>query len=182
MRNLFVCHSELSVSVWFAEVGFIIGEPFGRYVPEGEPAEVKLLLLVSRSEWLIPWGVSLCNLLPYTNCWYVPKGRREAVGRFLICPVCVLLFFIELVEYFFRHMCGTCLFAAVRCPFPFKLQRYDSPLVNRLADTFPKENLPRWSYYRWFHTQSDVFPEECCSAISCRLPNPYLFPKEYLER
>ena len=35
----------------FLEGGFpSIGEPFGRYVPEGEPIKVRLLTLVSRSE------------------------------------------------------------------------------------------------------------------------------------
>ena len=70
VRNCFLSHGALSVTVILAEVGFLVGEPFGRLFPEGEPAEVRLLPLVSRPQWRIPWGVPFCVWLPSTNCWY----------------------------------------------------------------------------------------------------------------
>ena len=45
----------LNVSVSFVEVEFPnISEPFDRFIPEGLPAELRLLPLSVRSDWLIP--------------------------------------------------------------------------------------------------------------------------------
>ena len=52
---MFDCLICLPVSVCFVEVGFPnVGKPFDKFIPEGLPAEVRLLLLGARSDWLIP--------------------------------------------------------------------------------------------------------------------------------
>ena len=90
-------HHCFHVSGYFVEVGFPnIGELFNRFIPEGLPAEVRILPLSTRLDWFIMRGVPLCARFPSTSTRYIPEGLPEVVEWFHKRPCSVLLFLAEL--------------------------------------------------------------------------------------
>ena len=82
---------------YFVEVGFPnVGELFKGLIPEGLPAEVRLLSMGALSNWLIPRGVPLCARFPSTSTRCIPEEIPEVLKQFHNHPPPVLLFVDEL--------------------------------------------------------------------------------------
>ena len=68
-----------------------VGKPFNRFIPKGLPAEVRLLPLGARSDWLIPSTTTSC----------VPEGLPEVVEQFHKRHCDLLLFVVVRIKYQF---------------------------------------------------------------------------------